>query len=113
MIVAGMGADKLYGGPGTDTFKFNAFTSAVDTILDFALGQDVVDLHQLFVSIGYSGTDPIADHWLMLVSDSNGGTNFVVDPHNGQAAMVIVDVVGVTSTALRDGIDYWGITHTV
>jgi subtilisin-like proprotein convertase family protein len=112
-IVAGHGADKLYGGPGSDTFVFNFLKAAPDTVADFAVGQDVIDMHQLMTSIGYTGTDPVADHWLMLVSDSNGGTNFVVDPHNGQAATTIVDVLGVAPAILHQGTDYWTTAHIV
>ena len=85
---------------------FNALKSAPDTIGDFTLGQDTINLQQLLAAIGYSGTDPVADHWLTLVADASGGTNLVVDPHNGQAAQTIVDVLGVAPTALHEGIDY-------
>jgi subtilisin-like proprotein convertase family protein len=112
-IVAGMGADKLYGGPGNDTFVFNFLKAAPDTIGDFTVGQDVVNMQKLLASIGYTGTDPVADHWLTVASDANGGTNFVVDPHNGQTAMIIVDLIGVAPTALHQGTDYWTTVHTV
>jgi subtilisin-like proprotein convertase family protein len=112
-IVAGHGADKLYGGPGNDTFVFNFLKAAPDTVADFAVGQDVIDMHQLMTSIGYTGTDPVADHWLTLVSDANGGTDFVVDPHNGQATTTIVDVLGVAPAILHQGTDYWTTAHIV
>ena len=107
-IVAGMGADTLYGAPSgsTDTFVFNFLKSAPDTLLNWASGNDVIDMHQLFASVGYNGTDPVADGWLSLVSDGKGGTDFVVAPHNGQASQTIVDVVGVATTAFHEGSDY-------
>jgi hypothetical protein len=77
-----------------------------DVINDFTVGQDVIDMHQLFASIGYDGADPVADHWLTLVSDSSGGTNLVVDAHNGQASMVVADLLGVGPTMLHEGVDY-------
>ena len=109
--MAGEAADKLAGGPGNDTFVFNFLQTPPDKVTDFAVGQDVVDIHGLMASVGYAGTDPVGDHWLTLVSDANGGTNFVVDPHNGQSATVIVDVVGISPLALREGIDYWTTAH--
>ena len=50
--------------------------------------------------------DPVTDGWLALISDNSGGTDMVVNPHNGQASQTIVDVLGVAPTALHEGIDY-------
>ncbi len=107
-IVAGKGADTLYGAPSgsTDIFDFNFLKTAPDTIQNWASGSDVIDMTQLMTSIGYAGADPVADGWLSLVSDAKGGTNFVVDPHNGQTPQMIVDLIGVAPTALHEGIDY-------
>jgi subtilisin-like proprotein convertase family protein len=111
-IVAGKGADTLYGAPtgSTDTFDFNFLKTAPDTIQNWVSGSDVIDMTKLVSSIGYTGADPVADGWLTLVSDSKGGTNFVVDPHNGQASQTIVDVIGVAPTAVHEGIDYLTLT---
>jgi subtilisin-like proprotein convertase family protein len=106
-IVAGAGADKLWGGPGNDTFVWTASGSAKDTVFDFNPGQDTIDLHQLWTAFGYNGSDPLADHWLSLVSDGGSGTNVVIDPHNGQAAITLVDVLGVAPTALHEGTSFW------
>jgi subtilisin-like proprotein convertase family protein len=106
-IVAGHGADMLYGGPGSDTFVFNFLTTALDVIKDFAAGQDVMDFHQLLASINYSGTNPIADGWLSLLTDGNGGTDVVVDAHNGQPTVMVVDVVGVAPSLLHAGTSAW------
>jgi hypothetical protein len=40
------------------------------------------------------------------VSDGKGGTNFVVDAHNAQAAAPVVDVLNVAMLALHAGTDY-------
>ena len=105
-IVAGHGADNLYGGPGSDTFVFNSLTTALDVIHDFTAGQDTIDLHVLLTSIGYTGTNPIGDKWLNLVTDGAGGTDVQVDPHNGQSAVMIVDLLGVQTTALHSGTQF-------
>jgi subtilisin-like proprotein convertase family protein len=106
-ITAGSGADKLWGGPGKDTFVWKALAATTDTVFDFNPGQDTIDLHQLWTALGYNGTDPLADHWLSLVSDGGSGTNVVVDPHNGQGAVTLVDVLGVAPTALHEGTSFW------
>jgi Ca2+-binding RTX toxin-like protein len=54
-IVAGRGADILYGGPGSDNFVYNFLAQSADSIRDFTVGNDVIDLHQMFASIGYTG----------------------------------------------------------
>jgi Ca2+-binding RTX toxin-like protein len=110
-IVAGRGNDLLSGGPGSDMFVFNFLKAAPDTIRDFTVGQDIIDMHQLFASVGYTGSNPVIDQWLSLVADGNGGTNLVVDAHNAQAPQTIVDVVGVAPTVLHQGTDYWTTAH--
>jgi subtilisin-like proprotein convertase family protein len=112
-ITAGGGVDKLYGGPGSDTFVFKTIGQGTDTIGDFLPGADRIDLHQLLVSLGYTGVDAVADGWLSLVSDGNSGTNFVVDAHNGQTPTVIVDVLGVQPGALHNGSDFLTSALTV
>ncbi|MGH6707473.1 MAG: S8 family serine peptidase [Bradyrhizobium sp.] len=105
-IVAGAGADKLYGGLGADTFVFNSMTTTTDVIGDFTSGQDVIDLHVLLTSIGYNGTDPLADKWINLASNGSGGTYVQIDAHNGQGAVTILDLAGVQLTALHQGANY-------
>jgi Ca2+-binding RTX toxin-like protein len=107
-IVAGHGADLISGGPGSDLFQFNFAKSVASTITDFTIGNDVVDMRQLFGSIGYTGTDPLADKWLSLTTDASGtGTDFVIDPHNAMAPMVVADLLHIAPTALHQGTDYW------
>ena len=108
-IVAGHGADTLYGGPGSDTFVFNFLTTAVDVIKDFAAGQDVLDFHQMLTTIGYTGSNPVADGWLNLVTDGRGGTDVVVDAHNGQPTVMVVDVLGVAPSLLHTGTSAWSL----
>jgi hypothetical protein len=65
-------------------------------------------LHPLFAALGYNGTDPIADHWLTITPDASGtGTNLVVDSHNAQAPVIIVDIVGVAPTSFHEGTTHW------
>lgn len=106
-IIAGTGADVLSGGPGNDTFVFKYLPTSVDVIQDFTAGQDVVQLQPLLTALGYNGLDPVADRWLTLTSDGKGGTLVTVDPHDGHGSVVVVDALGVSTTALHNGIDFW------
>jgi subtilisin-like proprotein convertase family protein len=109
-IVVGRGADTLSGGPGSDTFVFNFLTTVLDVIKDFTAGQDVMDFHQLLASVGYTGTNAVADGWLDLVTDGQGGTDVVVDAHNGQPTVMVVDVLGVAPSLLHSGTSAWTLT---
>ena len=66
-----------------------------------------MDFHQLLASINYSGTNPIADGWLNLLTDGKGGTDVVVDAHNGQPTVAVVDVLGVAPSLLHPGTGSW------
>ncbi|MFT4151059.1 MAG: M10 family metallopeptidase C-terminal domain-containing protein [Paracoccaceae bacterium] len=58
-LVGGTGADTMSGGDGKDVFLFKATSestlAAPDTILDFARGQDLIDLSQIDASTRSSG----------------------------------------------------------
>jgi hypothetical protein len=47
-------------------------TDAKDTLLDFAPGADRIDLRALLASIGYGGSDPIADGVVRLKDAAKG-----------------------------------------
>jgi hypothetical protein len=78
-LSASMGSDTLTGGAGNDSFVFVKEPWSPVHVTDFTHGQDVLDLRGLFAGTGYSGTDPIADKYLSLVSDGQGGTAILFD----------------------------------
>ncbi|NBU14138.1 MAG: hypothetical protein EBT35_05965 [Alphaproteobacteria bacterium] len=79
-LIAGKGADVLTGGLGIDDFVFKALPNRAGHITDFTVGTDLLDLRGIFSSAGYTGTDPIADHHLILAANSTGGTGVYYDP---------------------------------
>ena len=79
------GADTLTGGAGADTFVYGSLREAGDTITDFTPGTDRIDLQALFASIGYSGSNPVADGYLKLVS-STAGTSVQIDADGSAGA---------------------------
>jgi Ca2+-binding RTX toxin-like protein len=77
---SGAAPDTVTGAGGADRFVFTAEPWAPSHITDFAPGQDVLDLSALFQQAGYTGSDPIADHVIILQSDGAGGTEVLFDP---------------------------------
>lgn len=71
-FVGGAGADRLTGGAGDDVFTYTAMGDARDTLVDFTPGEDRIDLRALLASIGYAGSDPIADG-VVRVADRTAG----------------------------------------
>ena len=76
---ASRGADQLTGGAGADHFVFAQEPWAPAHITDFHPGQDVIDLRGMFAATGYAGSNPVADHYLTLISDGAGGTAVLFD----------------------------------
>jgi beta-glucanase (GH16 family) len=68
------GNDVLTGGTGGNDYVFTQEPWSPDTIANFHLGTDKLDLSALFASIGYTGSNPVADGYIYLLSDGNGGT---------------------------------------
>ena len=78
LIIGGAGADKLTGGAGADVFAYLGLADAKDTLLDFAPGEDRIDLRAVLAGIGYVGTDPVADGVVRL-RDSAKGLKLQID----------------------------------
>jgi Ca2+-binding RTX toxin-like protein len=67
ILVGGSGDDILTGGVGNDQFVYQAFSdrgTLGDTINDFSTSQDKLVFTDLFQSLGYSGSNPIAEGYL-------------------------------------------------
>ena len=82
-LVAGHNSNIMTGGGGNDTFVFNALPwNSNGQITDFNTATDVLDLRGLFASIGYTGSNPVADGTLSFVSDGHGNTLVEINTHN-------------------------------
>jgi len=103
-LTASDGLDTLTGGAGADHFVFGKEPWAPVHIADFQLGTDVLDLSALFKTAGYTGTNPVADHYVFFESDGAGGTLIRFD-HDGTGANpvwpnTIIDLEHVSPTGL-------------
>lgn len=54
-LVGGLGKDNLTGGAGADAFVFESLDDRGDTIRDWEMGIDAIDLSQVFSAPQFSG----------------------------------------------------------
>ncbi|WP_170181740.1 FG-GAP-like repeat-containing protein [Phreatobacter stygius] len=94
--------DIMTGGPGSDTFVFNALNETGKKITDFQAGAggDVLQLHGLLAATGYAGTDGLNDG---VVKFAQSGADTLVqidtDPtnqHHWVTAVTLQNVVAAT-----------------
>ncbi|MEO1307763.1 MAG: hypothetical protein AAFV38_07475, partial [Pseudomonadota bacterium] len=83
ILIGGEGVDTLQGDSGSDTFTFRAFkTVTVDTILDFQLGIDSIDL----TDGNFSAGD-------ISISASGSGSLVVAAKHGNEVRFIVENVV--------------------
>ena len=71
-IITGLrGRDTLTGGAGSDQFVYTSIRDAGDIITDFEVGVDKIVMGQVLDSLGYDGTDPIAEGYISFGTRSD------------------------------------------
>jgi hypothetical protein len=97
ILIGGPGSDTLTGGAGRDYFVYTNINERTDRITDFTPNEDLLDLRGLFNSMGYTGTDPIADGYLLIAASGSGSSVRIdVDGPIGPAAfrtLVTLDAI--------------------
>ncbi|MEN9628393.1 MAG: hypothetical protein RJA10_1620 [Pseudomonadota bacterium] len=110
-IRPGQGRDAVVGGDGHDRFVFGSLLDFFDTIADFEVGSDRLDISALMASVGAGNADPVGGGYLKtaaLPALNTFGVNLALaytlvlfDP-DGQAgpaaARPMVDLIGVSVT---------------
>nr|WP_277922748.1 FG-GAP-like repeat-containing protein [Synechocystis sp. FACHB-383] len=105
VLIGGLGRDKLIGGLGNDKFVYKALNEAGDVILDFNRNQDQLVLTELFTSLDYAGTDPIADGYLRF-NRLGFSTQVQIDADglsNGSNYITLTTLIGVFPSSLSVG----------
>lgn len=105
---ASAGPDLLTGGAGADRFAWAAAPWSPARVTDFTPGEDGLDLGALLG--GYSGADPIADGYVYLFDDGEGGTKVLVDADGpgGEWPGYVVRLEGVATEGLTWSALYGG-----
>jgi uncharacterized repeat protein (TIGR03803 family) len=88
-LIAGHSADMFTGSAGNDSFVYNYLPWNAGMVSDFAPGTDVLNLKGIFASIGYTGSDPVADGYLAFISDGAGDTRVIVAPQGPSTTIPI------------------------
>jgi uncharacterized protein len=107
IIAGGEGADTLTGGAGRDVFVYLSLNDVGDTITDFTPGTDRIDLRQLLASLGYAGSNPVADGYVKFIA-SAAGTILQIDqdgamgPASPRSFIQLKGVAPATIDAARD-----------
>ncbi|MEB3231650.1 MAG: hypothetical protein VKJ64_11625 [Leptolyngbyaceae bacterium] len=61
ILVGGKGDDQLQGGGGKDLFTFTKIKDGTDTIKDFSVNEDLIDLRDIFAGSAYLGDTDVLD----------------------------------------------------
>lgn len=92
LLNGGSGADMLTGGEGADTFVFNDIFGAVDTVTDFTIGVDRLDLDGVLAAPPPEGGSYVGQ---VLAFSANGGDDtqlWAKSGHNFRKVAVLEDV---------------------
>ncbi len=100
------GNDKLIGGEGNDIFVLKMAGAGTDTIKDFKLGTDNLDLHNVIQSVGASNvSQALKDHLLEVVQNGNNAEVIAHAPGHDAATVAVVE--NVDASALLKTADHW------
>jgi hypothetical protein len=107
-ITGGAGAKTLTGGGGNDSFVFTDMRDVGQRIADFTVGEDKLVFTQLFSSLGYTGSNPIADGYIKFVqgTGANSAHTFLQIDRDGLIGSAIarnfLQVDNLTPTQLNN-----------
>ena len=115
VIDGGLGNDTLTGGAGGDTFLFDTTlnkTTNVDTITDFTVGSDTIELdHSIFSALGtgaldasefHLGKTAVTSSQHILYDAPTGNVYYDADGHGGAAAVLFAHVTAGTALSEHD-----------
>jgi beta-glucanase (GH16 family) len=100
------GNDTLIGGDGNDVFVLKMAGAGTDTIKDFKLGSDNLDMHNVLASVGAtSSTSALQAHLIEVVQ--NGTSAQIIAHAPGHSAATVAMLANVDAAALVKTADHW------
>ncbi|WP_394816398.1 immunoglobulin-like domain-containing protein [Vibrio cholerae] len=99
ILIGGLGNDILTGGSGDDLFKWvdGDLDNSKDRITDFTIGQDKIDLSELFTDETRT-LDQLLNSHVIEITDKGENSEIVIN--NGHANQVTIQLDGVSATHL-------------
>ncbi|MGL4830871.1 MAG: VWA domain-containing protein, partial [Vibrio sp.] len=103
ILIGGLGNDILTGGSGEDLFKWvdGDLDGSKDRITDFTLGQDKIDLSDLF-SDETRTLDQLLNSHVIEITDKGLNSEIVIN--KGATEQVIIELDGVSATDLMNNL---------
>ncbi len=106
VLFGAKGNDVLVGGDGADKFVLKMAGAGTDTIKDFKLGTDILDVHNVVKSVGASNaSEALQAHTLQVIQ--NGANAEVIAKAPGAEAVKVAVVENVDAAALLKTADHW------
>jgi subtilisin family serine protease len=103
-FIASQGRDILTGGFGNDVFRYRRLADKGDTITDFVVGSDKIDLTNVLDDIRYWGTNPIASGHVRF--EARGLDTILTIDRNGfsgnNSGVSFLTVLGVSVDRFND-----------
>jgi Ca2+-binding RTX toxin-like protein len=105
ILIGGTGLDTLVGDSGIDTFTINAIGEGLDTILDFEVGIDLIDLRGIFAGSAFAGTSTFARYQQFVTIAQSGTADSLVNIDSdglgsGTAQTTLFELIGVTAASI-------------
>lgn len=100
ILIGESGSDTLTGGAGADSFVYKTSDAGSDTITDFDLVEDAIDLSALLK--GYTAGVSDLNDWVSISANIDGSTRITID-HDGDGAgpLVTIDLEGIAFATLN------------
>lgn len=98
-LIGGTGIDSMTGGTGNDTFVFVAGSSGTatgqrDRIVDFTIGQDVIDLLGFNTDFSFIGSDAFTASNQVRFTSAGGVTTIEVNTSGNTGSELSIDLTG-------------------
>ena len=98
VIKGGKGADVLTGGEGEDTFIYDRLTEGGDSITDFTIGEDVLDLREVMTIAGVNAQ-------INVTQGNDGAEIWLNDTDNGD--LLLTTLLNINADQINMGTDIW------